>query len=499
MTTSADESLWLAAGDASGYPALADDLEVDVVVIGGGITGLTTALLLKRDGARVAVIEAARVGSGVTGCTTAKVSALQQTMYSTILRYHGSDAAATYAEASRDAVETVATLARTERIDCSLERRPAFTYADKPAERSVVEREHEAARAAGLDVELVDELDLPYPVHGAVRLAEQVQLHPTRYAQGLARAVDGDGSAVFEATRAVKIEQRRVRTGGGTITAEQVVDAAHYPILDRGLFFARLEAERSYCIAAHVNGPVPNGMSISSGSPTRSVRSYGELLIVGGEGHPAGAREATPSRYDQLADFASEHWDVAEITHRWSAQDPVSWDHLPVIGRYPGSSRLFVASGFHKWGLTSGTFAARIISDQIAGRENSWAAQFNPTRVGARGLPKVAQLGGKFTLDFIADRAAPGAKASAAELKPGEGGVVRDGLGKLGAYRDLDGKLHAVSLRCTHLGCLLRFNSAERSWDCPCHGSRFDLDGTVLEGPATKPLERRSVDASTRH
>jgi glycine/D-amino acid oxidase-like deaminating enzyme/nitrite reductase/ring-hydroxylating ferredoxin subunit len=497
VTTSANESLWLAADEANGHPPMAGDLDVDVAVIGGGITGLTTALLLKRDGARVAVVEAHRVGSGVTGCTTAKGSALQQTMYSTICRYHDSDAAAIYADASLAAVEAIATLAEAEQIDCNLERRAAYTYAASAEERSAVEREHEAAQATGLPVEFVEELELPYPVHGAVRLDDQVQLHPVRYAQGLARAIDGGGSAVFEGTRAVKIEPRGVRTDGGTITAAQVVDAAHYPILDRGLFFARLEPERSYCIAARVNRPVPDGMSISSGSPTRSVRSYGELLIVAGEGHSAGARKATPSRYERLKDFAEQHWGVLEVTNRWSAQDPVSWDHLPVIGRYhPGSSRLFVASGFHKWGLTSGTFAARIISDLIAGRENPWAAQFKPTRVGARGMPKVAQLGAKFSLDFIADRAVPATKGSAADVKPGEGAAVRDGLGKVGVYRDPDGTVHAVSLRCTHLGCLLRFNSAERSWDCPCHGSRFDVDGAVLEGPATQPLERRHVDAS---
>jgi len=239
---------------------------------------------------------------------------------------------------------------------------------------------------------------------------------------------------------------------------------------------------------------VPAGMSISAGSPTRSVRSYGHLVVVGGEGHTAGARSATAERYERLEEFARGHWDVTDVSHRWSAQDPVSWDHLPVIGRYhPGSTRLFVASGFHKWGLTSGTFAARILSDLIAGRDNPWAERFNPSRVGARGLPKLAQINAKVALDFFGDRAVPTLTASAARVGPGEGRVVRDGLGKAGVYRDLDGRVYAVSLRCTHLGCLLRFNAAERSWDCPCHGSRFDVDGEVLEGPATSPLERKRL------
>jgi len=285
-----------------------------------------------------------------------------------------------------------------------------------------------------------------------------------------------------------------VRTAGGTVTAQRVVVATHYPLLDRSLFFARLEPSRSYCIAARIRGVPPHGMSISAGKTTRSVRSHGEFLLVGGEGHTTGAREATPERYRQLEQFAREHWDVTEIAHRWSAQDPVSWDLLPVIGRYhPGSSRLFVASGFHKWGLSSASFAARILSDLIAGRDNAWAGRFNPSRIGVRGLPKLAQINAKVAADLVGDRVIPAPTATASDVPRGEARVVRDGLGKTGVFRAEDGSLDAVSLRCTHLGCLLRFNAAERSWDCPCHGSRFDVDGTVLEGPATASLERKSV------
>jgi Rieske Fe-S protein len=234
-------------------------------------------------------------------------------------------------------------------------------------------------------------------------------------------------------------------------------------------------------------------MSISAGQTTRSVRSYGEFLLAGGEGHPTGARDATPERYRQLERFARDHWEVVEVAHTWSAQDPVSWDLLPVIGRYhPSSSRLFVVSGFHKWGLSSATFAARIIRDLIAGRDNPWAGRFNPSRIGVRGLPKLAQINAKVAVDFIGDRVIPARGANASDIPRGEARVVRDGIGKTGVFRAEDGTLHAVSLRCTHLGCLLRFNAAEHSWDCPCHGSRFDVDGTVLEGPATKPLARKA-------
>ena len=286
-------------------------------------------------------------------------------------------------------------------------------------------------------------------------------------------------------------QPHRVETEASILTAPHVVVATHYPLLDRGLYFARLEPMRSYCVAARITDVPPRGLSISAGSPTRSIRSYGDTLIVGGEGHPTGSRDADPGRYTALEDFAREHWNGVEVTHRWSAQDPVSWDLLPVVGEYlPRSSRLFVASGFMKWGFTTAAFAARIISDRIAGRTNPWASTFKPNRLGLGGLPTLARLNTRTALHFIGDRLAPRAGSDVESLQPGEARVVRRGIGQVGVYRGENGTVHAVSLRCTHLGCLLRFNAADRSWDCPCHGSRFGVDGRVLEGPATTPLER---------
>ena len=497
-TISAAESLWLDKAPRTERHQLAGDLRVDVAVLGGGVAGLTAALLLKRDGASVAVLEAARVGSGVTGCTTAKVSALQATIYSTIRQRHGEQAAASYAGASVAGVERLASFVSEEAIDCGLERRAAYTYAAEASERSSVEQEMQAAARAGLAVELVDAPDLPYAVHGAVRLGDQVQIHPVRYVEGLAAAVDGHGSQVFELTRALGVDEDspcRVRTPRGNVRADHVIVATHYPFLDRGLYFARLKPQRSYCIAARLaSGRPPRGMSISAGSPLRSVRSYGELLIVGGEGHSTGSGKANPERFKRLEAFAREHWDVESISHRWSAQDPAAYDHLPVIGPYrAGSSRLWVTSGFLKWGLASATFAAMILADRIAGRANPWADAFAPTRVSLRSAHELAELGAKYAIDLVGDRLRPPQALRAGGIPPGEARVVPDGLGKKGIYRHEDRTLHAVSLRCTHMGCLVRFNAAERSWDCPCHGSRFAVDGSVLEGPAVRPLDRREA------
>lgn len=495
-TVTAVESLWLADPPSAAYPPPTDERRFDVLVLGGGITGLTTALLLKRRGVRVAVVEATRVGTAATGNNTAKVSALQSTMLSTIRRSRGLDVATEYAVRSLAAVEQVATLA--EGIECDLHRRAAYTVAVEHDELPTVQREADVAVAAGLPAVVTAEVDLPYPVAGAVRLDEQIEFHPVRYARGLAAAVDGDGCAVFEDTRAVGVSENspvQVETNHGRLAGDRVVVATHYPVWDRGLYFARMEASRSYCIAARVRGEPSRGLSITTGSPKWSHRAAGDLQIVCGQGHSTGARGIDAGRYAALEEYARRHWDVQEVTHRWSAQDPSPYDSTPMIGAYtPVSSRMFVAAGYSKWGLTSGTMAAMLLADRLTGRDGDGGA-FSPHRVSPRGLPTLARMNTKVAADIVGDRLAPAQAGSATEIPPGEARVIRSGTDRTGVYRDEAGALHAVSVRCTHLGCLVRFNGAERSWDCPCHGSRFDVDGAVLEGPAVAPLPRRDPPA----
>lgn len=490
MTTTSDQSLWLSALPATPRPPLTGTHTFDVAVVGGGITGLTTALLLKRRGLRVVVLEAARVASGVSGNNTAKVSALQSTVYSKIVRSQGMAAAADYATASSLAVAQVADLVQLEEIDCDLRRAPGVTYALSESEVQSVEDELVAAAQAGLPVRAGVDLDLPFEVHAAARLDDQLALHPVKYLLGLAAAIDGDGSKVYENSRVLDVTGNRLSTADGRVHASRIVIATHYPLLDRGLYFARLEITRAYCIAARLDGPPPTTLAISAGSPSWSISAHRDHLIICGSSHPTGKPAVEPFR--RLEDFARKHWPVASITHRWSAQDPTSYDQLPLIGTYiPGSSTIFTATGYMKWGLTTGTFAATLLADLVTGKPNDLADRFSPHRVSLKSLPQLLKKNAEVAVELVGDRIAPADATSSENLPPDHAHVIRDGLGKTGVYRDPSGELHAVSMRCTHLGCLVRFNAAERTWDCPCHGSRFDVDGAVLEGPASRPLPRR--------
>jgi glycine/D-amino acid oxidase-like deaminating enzyme/nitrite reductase/ring-hydroxylating ferredoxin subunit len=496
MTPRATDSLWIDHAPKTGHPSLERDLEVDVAVVGGGIAGVTTALLCKRDGLRVAVLEKGAVSGAATGMSTAKASALQETLLSQVRRTSGREALVAYAQANAAAIERMEALVREHGIECSWERVPDFTYAADESQVSSVDQVVEAGREAGLPVERVTDVPLPFDVPAAARLDGQAQFQPAAYTRALAGLVDGDGSSVFESTMVTGLsegEPHEVHVEGGvTVRARHVVVATQYPLLDRGVFFARLEATRSYIVAGRPGVPPPDATLITAGQPTRSVRRWGEWLLIGGEGHQTGASKAEPERYEQLMEFGRRHFAVEDFPYRWSTQDGMPVDHVPYIGRYhPRAERLWVAGGFQKWGMTNGTVAAMVLSDLIAGRENPHAEHFDPNRARVRSAPKFAQMNLLVGMHFVGDRLMPADASSADDVPPGEARVVRSGLGKVGVYRDEDGGLHAVSLRCTHLGCLTKWNDAERSWDCPCHGSRFDPDGNVLAGPATRPLERR--------
>jgi glycine/D-amino acid oxidase-like deaminating enzyme/nitrite reductase/ring-hydroxylating ferredoxin subunit len=495
-------SIWIATTPETGHPPLAGATEADVVVVGGGITGLTAAALLTEAGARVVLLEARRLVTGTTGNTTAKVSALQGTVYRTLLDGVGEEAARVYAEANLRAVETIARRVEDGGIECDLRRCPAYTYAGSAEHLQAVEAEVEAAQRLGVAAVFDDRPGLPFPVAGAVRLDDQLLFHPRRYCLALADAVLAGGGHIFEGSRVTGIEpegeRRRVTTAGGSVLADRVLVATLLPFPRAGGHFAKAFASRSYAMSLAVEGEVPWGMYLSVDTPTRSLRPHptpdGALLIVDGEGHTTGQEPDTAARYEAVEAWARDRFAVREVTHRWSAQDYSSGDSMPYVGRLvPGEDRILVATAYRKWGMTNGTAAAGILADLVLGRPNPWAETLDATRVNpGTSLPEILKENAAVAAHFIADRVASTlSRRHADDLAPGEAAIVHGADGKVAAYRDESGTVHACSAACTHLGCEVAWNTAERTWDCPCHGSRFAYTGEVIEGPATADLEPR--------
>jgi glycine/D-amino acid oxidase-like deaminating enzyme/nitrite reductase/ring-hydroxylating ferredoxin subunit len=496
MTTPA--SLWLDTVERSPRPPLSGDIHADVCVVGGGIVGLNAALELRRTGATVVVLEGRFVGAGASGYNTAKLSALHGLTYAKLERSLGEDAARTYAEANQHGVERAFELAGEFGIDCDLRRKPNLTYAESADDRGQIEAEVAAAGRAGLPAELVEALDLPFPVAAAVSVAEQAEFHPVKFLEGVAGELERRGVRVHESTMALSVDAGspcRVHTDGGhTVTAGSVVVATHLPFLDRGLYFARCHPERSYVVAApYEGGAAAKGMYLSTESPAHSIRTHRlgarTWLLVGGESHKTGQTDAA-ERYARLERWMPERFGVRPVM-RWATQDQMPSDGVPFIGPVdPVSKNVFVATGFRKWGLALGIAVPELLAAWVEGRDHPWRELFDTRRVRLRASAgSLLKENANVAMRFFGDRVVK--RGDVESIQPGDGRVVGAGLAQRAVYRDEQGALHALSARCTHLGCIVNWNSGERTWDCPCHGSRFSARGDVIMGPAVHGLEER--------
>ena len=472
----------------------------DVVVVGAGITGLTTALLLARAGRTVAVLEAAYVGAGTTGRSTAKVSLLQGTQLSRIAGRHPADLVAHYVRGNTEAQAWVEQFCAS--ADVAVQHRPAYTYATSDRGAKSARDELDAARQAGLPVSWVDRPPLDLATHGAVLLPDQLQLDPVELLEALAREATAQGVQLVEGARVRGVDGRGphlVRTDHGVARATTVVLATNAPLLDRGGFFARVEAARSYGLAFRTPERAVDGMYLAAESPSRSLRDTpsgegdGSLLLVGGNGHPTGREHSATERLDDLRRWTAEHFPATEEVAAWSAQDYVPHGALPYAGPVlPGADGLLMTGGYSKWGMTNGVAAAHVIAARVLGDPPTWADAYSTW---SRRMPSG-------TLDAVRANAGVALQMGTGWVRPvlhpgggspaeGEGEVRLDRAGPPTAVSTTGGALRRVSAVCTHLGGLVSWNDAERSWDCPLHGSRFGPDGEVLDGPATCGLRRR--------
>ncbi len=476
---------------------------VDVAVVGAGLTGLVTAVLLARSGKNVVVLEARRVGDGTTGNTTGKVSLLQGTKLSRIRAKHSAQTVRDYVTGNREGLAWL--LHYCESHGLSTQTEDAYTYAQSAKGLDDADAEFRAAREAGLPVSWATDADVPFPFHGGTRLPDQAQLDPLPVLDSLITELEKRGGRPLQGARVesvsgfgpvrLKVNVRGESDRHVTVRAEHCILATGIPILDRGGFFARVVPERSYCLAFEVPGEITRPMFLSTDAPTRSVRyarsaDGTEHLIVGGAGHTVGRGGDERTGLDELAQWTQRYFPGAAQTHLWSAQDYSPADELPYVGPIlPGADGILVATGFDKWGMTNAVAAALALSGRVLGGNMPWAgvfASWSPHELAGIGAALKANLEVGFHL------ARGWATPRLGRDRPADGEAEVSGPPwRLHADSSVDGVQHSVSAVCPHLGGVLNWNEVDLAWECPLHGSRFGPDGRLLEGPATSDLAPR--------
>lgn len=479
------ESIWSKTVELPKFAPLQGDLDTEAVVIGGGLAGLLTAYALQQRNVKTVVLEAARIGSGQTKGTTAKITLQHDIIYSKIKKDFGEEKARQYALANQQAIDEYRRLVNEKHIECSFRECPAYLYSPQQQDVQRLEEETAVAKELGIRAEFTTQTTLPFSVAGAMKFEGQACFNPLAFLQPLSKEL-----TIFEHTPVTTVEENRVVTKNGTVTAKHIVFACHFPFLNMpGFYFARMHQDRSYVLALE-NVPMLDGMYLGIDTEALSFRNYDGLLLFGGGDHRTGENSAG-GKYEFLRQRAAQLYPQSKETLRWSAQDCITLDGIPYIGQFSSSTpHWYVATGFAKWGMTSSMVSARLIADSITGVENPCAEVFSPQRFTPTASMRsfVTDMGQ--AVKGISRRAFQFPQENAAELPIGHGGIVEYNKEKVGVYKDEQGRVFAVSVRCPHLGCQLEWNPDEKSWDCPCHGSRFDYQGNLIGNPAQCDLER---------
>lgn len=493
-------TLWTRTTEAPWFSTLDGELDADVAVVGAGVAGLTTAFLLQKAGRRVVVLEAGEVAGGESSHTSAHLTAVQDTRWKELLRTFGQASTRLVAQEGMRAISWIEETSGSLGIDCDFARVPGFLYTENRDELKTLEQERDAAAKVGLQVSLHDRAPLPFETRGALRFANQAVFHPLKWLRGLASEIGRSGGRIFERSRVESLHDGApcvVRTARGSVRALDVVIATDSPVHNLVTLHAKLSPYRTYLVTLPVDEPLV-GLFWENADPYHYMRSWqgpeGAVVLVGGEDHSVGAPLDTRASFDRLGAWAQARFG-GRVDGQWSGQVNEPADGLPFVGRSPLARHLYVATGFSGTGLVNGTLAGMILAGHLQGRESALARLLSAGRVKPLAQAKEAIAHNLQTARWmVGDRLKPpGDARSVDEVPAGEGRLVRVGNERLAVYRSDEGRLHALSPVCTHMGCYVHWNTGERTWDCPCHGSRFDTSGQVLHGPAMRALEQKEL------
>ena len=495
-------SLWMATASTPSFSPLADDATADVCIVGAGIAGITTAYLLSRAGKRVIVLDDGPVGGGETGRTTAHLTNAMDDRFYALERLHGERGSRIAGASHGAAIDRIEAIVRDEGIDCDFERLDGYLFIYEGGKPDELDRELEAAHRAGLtEVERVPRIpNVPFESGPALRFPRQAQFHPLKYLSALARAITRNGGTIHTGSHVSEFEPKprrpQVKTQDGrTVTADATVFATNSPINDWVKMHTKQAAYRTFVIGCRIpRGAVPRALYWDTGDPYHYIRvqggENGDILIVGGEDHKTGQEDDAPKRFHALEEWTRARFPMVErVEYRWSGQVMEPVDYMGFIGRNPGDEgrNTYIATGDSGQGMTHGTIAGILLTDLITGRENSWESLYDPSRVSLRAAKEFARENLNVAAQYR-DYVTPGEVSSTDDIPRGMGAIIRRGAHKIAAYRDEAGTVHERSAVCTHLYCIVDWNSTEKTWDCPCHGSRFDPLGKVVNGPAIAPL-----------